>query len=433
MQKPSKRMQALSVGIALLGALSSPGFAQPGAPPQTEKERKAHLLNAELFIAIRDHDLAQVNAVLGQGADPNGRNWLGFSPLMWAANSGALPIVDTLLAHHAELEGKSIYGTPLSFALVGRREDIALHLLDRGASIHTDRADAATPLMIAGANGERVAIQRLLAKKDNPNARDADGATPLIYAARNGQTEIVQTLLQAGAEVNAPDSHGRTALMYAAENSQAPTLTLLLAHKAAVNVADKGGATALLLAARYSGDAAIVRSLLQAGADATKADGRGATALTLAEARGYTAVAQALRQPGAAQGAAIRVSLSERSRPAVERSLTALQNSIKTFSSRAQMPFLASDAYATGMALYALHVGGELSTDDPAYQRGIQFLLRTQDEDGSWYVNKLANPANIYLDAGFPHGESQYTSFAATCWAAMALAQGQESTQSAQR
>jgi hypothetical protein len=52
-----------------------------------------------------------------------------------------------------------------------------------------------------------------------------------------------------------------------------------------------------------------------------------------------------------------------------------------------------------------------------------------QDEDGSWYVNKRAIPANNYLDVGFPHGESQYILYTATCWAVMALAQTEEPAQ----
>jgi ankyrin repeat protein len=81
-----------------------------------------------------------------------------------------------------------------------------------------------------------------------------------------------------------------------------------------------------------------------------------------------------------------------------------------------------SDAYATGEALYALHVGGGVPGNDPAYRRGVDYLLRTQDDDGSWYVNKRAVQANNYFDTGFPHGESQYISYSATCWATMALA-----------
>ena len=60
-------------------------------------------------------------------------------------------------------------------------------------------------------------------------------------------------------------------------------------------------------------------------------------------------------------------------------------------------------------------------------------MLRTQDEDGSWFVNKRAIPANNYFNAGFPHGESQYASFNGTCWATMALLQATEAGRSANR
>jgi ankyrin repeat protein len=87
----------------------------------------------------------------------------------------------------------------------------------------------------------------------------------------------------------------------------------------------------------------------------------------------------------------------------------------------AQLPTLASDAYATGLALYALHEGGGVAVDHPAYQRGVEFLLRTQLADGSWFVASRSFPIVAYSKSGFPHGRSQFISAAATCWATMAL------------
>ena len=88
----------------------------------------------------------------------------------------------------------------------------------------------------------------------------------------------------------------------------------------------------------------------------------------------------------------------------------------------AQIPGLSSDAYATGQALAALRLAGGIKANDPAYKRGIEFLLTTQLADGSWYVKSRAVPLQPYFEGGFPHGHDQWISAAATNWASMALA-----------
>ena len=88
----------------------------------------------------------------------------------------------------------------------------------------------------------------------------------------------------------------------------------------------------------------------------------------------------------------------------------------------AQLPTLASDAYATGQALVALKVAGVLKPSDAAYKRGAQFLMNAQMADGSWYVrSRTPLPFQPYFESGFPLGHDQFISAAATNWAAMAL------------
>lgn len=87
----------------------------------------------------------------------------------------------------------------------------------------------------------------------------------------------------------------------------------------------------------------------------------------------------------------------------------------------AQLSNLSTDAYATGQALVALAVSGQISTSDPVYRRGIDYLLRTQLADGSWLVRSRVFPFQVYRDAGFPHGKDQCISAAGTGWAVMAL------------
>jgi len=81
-----------------------------------------------------------------------------------------------------------------------------------------------------------------------------------------------------------------------------------------------------------------------------------------------------------------------------------------------------SSAYESARSLYALQIAG-LPASDAAYRRAIQFLLKTQLEDGSWHVKTRALAIQPYFDAGFPHGFDQWISAAATSWATYALAQ----------
>jgi hypothetical protein len=80
-----------------------------------------------------------------------------------------------------------------------------------------------------------------------------------------------------------------------------------------------------------------------------------------------------------------------------------------------------SGAYTTGLAMIALQSSG-LPVSDPAYQRGVRYLLATQLEDGSWHVRTRAAGFQPYFDNGFPHGVDQWISSAGTSLATTALA-----------
>jgi ankyrin repeat protein/mono/diheme cytochrome c family protein len=100
------------------------------------------------------------------------------------------------------------------------------------------------------------------------------------------------------------------------------------------------------------------------------------------------------------------------------RSLAALQRADGGWS---QMPTLASDAYATGQVLYALNTT-KMAVTDPAYRKGIDYLMRSQAEDGSWHVKTRSIWLQPYFESGFPYARDQFISTAGTAWATFALA-----------
>ncbi len=87
----------------------------------------------------------------------------------------------------------------------------------------------------------------------------------------------------------------------------------------------------------------------------------------------------------------------------------------------AQLDTLASDAYATGQALYVLRIAGGVTNQDPVYRRGVAYLLGAQEADGTWHVASRSFPFQPYNESGFPHGKDQWISAAGTGWASMAL------------
>ena len=88
----------------------------------------------------------------------------------------------------------------------------------------------------------------------------------------------------------------------------------------------------------------------------------------------------------------------------------------------AQREGLASDAYATGMTLWALTNAGIVQPNADVYRKGVRFLLATQASDGSWHVSSRATKFQIYFESGFPYGHDQWISTMGTGWAAAALA-----------
>ena len=85
-----------------------------------------------------------------------------------------------------------------------------------------------------------------------------------------------------------------------------------------------------------------------------------------------------------------------------------------------QLPAMPTDAYATGMALYALSEAGIAAANQP-YQSGLKYLLSTQAADGTWHVHSRALPVQPYFESGYPYERDQWISAAAAAYATLAI------------
>jgi hypothetical protein len=123
---------------------------------------------------------------------------------------------------------------------------------------------------------------------------------------------------------------------------------------------------------------------------------------------------------------------SKAGRDSLEKAARAIEAAQRKDGGWSQLAAMPSDAYATGMSLYALYVGGA-PVSGPVYQNGLRYLLDTQAPDGTWHVATRSLPTQPYFESGYPYGHDQWISAAGAAYATMAIAAAVEPQRSASR
>lgn len=155
-----------------------------------------------------------------------------------------------------ELTGMSL--GPLTWAVLYRRPDIALRLLERDRKI--TRADRHLLYFAASADYWEVVIGALPYGTE-VDASNRAGVTPLMLAADAGRADVVRALLASGAKVNASSAGHWPPLLESHPLSDIPAALAGHSHAQPKLV---GGYTALR-AARERGHAEAARLLVEAG------------------------------------------------------------------------------------------------------------------------------------------------------------------------
>jgi hypothetical protein len=153
--------------------------------------------------------------------------------------------------------GKDEALTPLHQAILRNRAEIALFLLESGASPDQPDRSQRTPLHLAVERGNVALVEALLVRKARPDERDKIGWTPLHHAAAKDRLAIARALLKGGANPMTLSERGGTPLHEAAASGSAEMVQLFLDAKVDPTIVSKLGVTALDIAREYKNEAAI--------------------------------------------------------------------------------------------------------------------------------------------------------------------------------
>ncbi len=158
----------------------------------------------------RLEDVAVLEVLLAEGADPNSPDKHGVTPLHGAAAAGTVWAVRALLeAGAAPDSGDEWDATPLHRCATPK---VARLLLDAGAPIGAIDREGATPLHRAVGHGHSETADLLIDSGADIEAADSEGRTPLHLAAAAGRGLTVDRLLDEGADPLVRDSDELTPL-----------------------------------------------------------------------------------------------------------------------------------------------------------------------------------------------------------------------------
>lgn len=160
---------------------------------------------SELIEATRVGDEETVARLIAGGSDLNEATGDGLSAVHWAAQSGQVAILESLLGAGAEVDSTTRIGsyTPLHIASSQANSAIVGALLEAGADVNATTTNShATALHLAAQEvGGADSVKLLLEFGADPNAKEGSaGQTPLMFAAANNRVKSVELLLGASAD-----------------------------------------------------------------------------------------------------------------------------------------------------------------------------------------------------------------------------------------
>jgi len=258
--------------------------------------------------------------------DLNKRDFLGITPLIWAAICGQEQIAKLLLERQSispDKPDKYFRRTALSWAAWKGNEGCVRVILERAFSkpdggdgwwgkaprvvnivrgrrcVNPNKPDkyGQTPILLAAGEGHEGVVRLLLARKDvKPDTVDGYGRTPLLCASGIWHDEIVKLLVeQEDVNIHRADKNGHTVLPLAVERGSVRIVGVLLGRKDFnPNTRSKTGRTLLSLASEKGHDGVVKLLLGREDVSPDVPDNDGRTPLSWAAENGHDEVVKLL-------------------------------------------------------------------------------------------------------------------------------------------
>ncbi|WP_379968635.1 ankyrin repeat domain-containing protein [Epilithonimonas sp. UC225_85] len=148
-----------------------------------------------VFDIARSGTVQEIEALAKQNPDVlNSVNQMGFSPLILACYRGNVEVAKYLIEHTKDINYLSPEGTALASLCINYNKEL---------------------------------VEKLLAKKADPNIQDSQGNTPLLWAVKRNNIELISLLLKNKADINIKDSMGISAFEYAIKSNNTELINLL--------------------------------------------------------------------------------------------------------------------------------------------------------------------------------------------------------------
>jgi ankyrin repeat protein len=408
-----------------------------------------------LMAAVRAGSLPIVQALLAKGADTNARDKNGRTAVWWAARTDRTDILDALVRRSANLNIADEHGsTPLMQAGRFGRMDMIEALRANGTRGHA-RVEERRSLTAAIRTSLPLIQTRAVMWIDKTKCGSCHHTMPALHVtalAKRYGFELNEELMarlrkhfrdgvvrrgeRALKSSSTREASAGTGAPYAQEDRSFSAVGESMLALTDASLDQTAGNIALLLSNLQFDDGRWIHGLgrfpiessdLLTTAYAIRALQRYAPAGSRARIDGQIARAAAWLKAAPVQttddlrGKLYGLYWTDKRSPEFRRVAQQLLRAQRSDGSWPQAAGMNGDAYATGLALLTLHETEELTVNERAYQSGVAYLLRTQEDDGSWLVPTRAIPLNGYIEGGSPHGKHQFISYAATCWATMAL------------